>query len=88
MGSIGRDQTRGEVRQVTGMVLDAPTTNSLGQRQIAAGKVEVLLVFIGLDMDRSVEAKLVNIKKGDMGEGDGPGKSDRIETVEALEEKE
>ena len=39
-----------------------------------------------------MEAKLVNmyvnIKEGNMGEGDDPGKSNRVATVEALKEKE
>jgi hypothetical protein len=38
---------------------------------MAAGKVEVLLVVSGLDLDRGMEAKLVNmyvnIKEGGMG---------------------
>ena len=45
------------------MVADAPTTDSLGkkvwsvwQMGIAAGKVEVLLVVIGLDVDSSAVA--------------------------------
>ena len=42
---------------------------------MAAGKVEILLVVGGLDVDRSTEAKLVNmyfnIKEGGR---DGPGK--------------
>ena len=39
-------------------------------------------------MDGGAEARLVNkdvnIQKGDMGRGDGPGKSDRIATIEVL----
>ena len=45
------------------MVADAPIRDSLGERYgtfagwvMAAGKVEVLLVFNGLDVERSVEA--------------------------------
>ena len=54
---------------------------------MAAERVEVLLVVSGLDVDRSVEAKFVNIREGNMGEGDGPGKSDRVATVEVLKER-
>ena len=32
--------------------------------------------------------KDVNIQEGDMGRGDGPSKSDRIASIEALKEKE
>ena len=43
-------------------------------------------------MDGGVEARLVdkdvNIQEGDMGRGDGPGKSGRIATIEALKEEE
>ena len=42
----------------------------------------------GLDVDRSVEVKLVNIKEDDMGGKDGPGESDRVATFEELKEKE
>ena len=59
---------------------------------MAAGKVEVLVVVGGFDVDRGAEARLinkdVNIKEGDMGRGDGPGKLDRVTTIEALKEKE
>jgi hypothetical protein len=53
---------------------------------MAAGEVELLLIVGGL----YAEAKLVNIKEGDMDEGwgEGPGKSDKIATFEALKEKE
>ena len=51
---------------------------------MAAGKVEVLLVVGGFDVDGGAEARLVNkdvnIQEGDMGRGDGPGKSERVET--------
>ena len=43
---------------------------------MADGNVEVLVVS-ELDVDRSGEALLVNIKKGDMGGGDDLGKTDR-----------
>ena len=43
---------------------------------MAAGKEGILLMVSELDVYRSAEAKLVNIK--DKGVGDGPGKSDRI----------
>ena len=73
------------------MVADTPTTDGLGKRYrtfsgwgMAAGKVEVLLVVGGFDVDGSAEARLVNkdlnIQEGDMGRGDGPGKSDRVAT--------
>ena len=45
----------------------------------------------GFDVDGGAKARLVNkdVKiKGDMGRGDGPGKSDRVTTIEALKEKE
>ena len=35
-----------------------------------------------------VLSRNVNIKEGDMGRGDDPGKSDRVATIEALKEKE
>ena len=42
-------------------------------------------------MDGCAEVRLVNkdvnIQEGDMGRGDGPGKSDRIATIEALKEQ-
>ena len=45
-----------------------------------AGKVEVLLVVNGLDVDKIAEAQLVkmyvNIMEGDMRGRDGPGKLD------------
>ena len=59
---------------------------------MAAGKVEVLLVVGGFDVDGGAEVRLVNkdvsIQEGDMGRGDGPSKLDRIATIEALEEEE
>ena len=46
----------------------------------------------GFDVDGGAEARLVNkyvnIQEGDMGRGDGPSKSDRIATNEALKEEE
>ena len=43
-------------------------------------------------MDGGAEARLVNkginFHEGDMGRGDGPSKSDRIVSIEALKEKE
>jgi hypothetical protein len=58
---------------------------------MTAGKLEVLLVS-GFDVDRSVEAFLiniyVNIKDDDMGWRDGPGKPGRIVTIVALKETE
>ena len=45
----------------------------------------------GFDVDRYAEVRLVNkdvnIQEGDMGRGDGPGKSDRVATIEALREE-
>ena len=38
----------------------------------------IFLVVGELDVDRDAEAKLVNIKEGDMGGGDGPGELNRI----------
>ena len=75
------------------------TTDGLGKRcrtfsgwGMAAGKVEVLLVVGGFDVDGCAEVRLVNkdvnIQEGDMGRGDGPGKLDRIATIEALKEEE
>ena len=66
------------------MVVNAPTTDNLGKRNgafsgwgMAAGKVEVLLVVGGFDVDGGAEVRLVNkdvhIQEGDMGRGDGPG---------------
>ena len=59
---------------------------------MAAGKVEVLQVVGGFDVDRGAEARLVNkdvnIQEGNMGWGDGPSESDRVTTIEALKEKE
>ena len=53
MGDKSRGWIRGEVGKFTGMVLDAPTIDSLGKRYgafgglgMAAGNVEVLLVVI------------------------------------------
>ena len=77
------------------MVKNAPTMDGLGKGygmfsgwEMAAGKVKVLLVVGGFDMDGSAEARLVNkdvnIQEGDMGRGDGPGKSERVATIEAL----
>ena len=81
------------------MVADAPTTDGLGKRYgtfsgwgMAAGKVEVLLVVGGFDVDGCAEVRLVNkdvnIQEGDMGRGDGPGKLDRVVTIEVLKEEE
>ena len=54
-------------------------------------KGKVLLVLSGPDVNRSAEAKLVDmyvyIVDHDMGGEDGPGKSDRVVTVEAPKEK-
>ena len=60
--------------------------------EMAAGKVEVLLVVGGFDVDRGPDVRLVNkdvnIQEGDMGRGDGQGKSDRVATIGALKEEE
>ena len=72
-GEIG-----GKAGEVTGVVANAPTTDSLGERYrtfngwgMAAGKVEVLLVVGAFDADGGTEARLVNkvvnIKEGDLG---------------------
>ena len=98
MGSKGRGEIRGEAGEVTGVAANVPTTDGLGKRNgmfsrwgTAAGKVEVLLVVSGFDVDGCAEVRLVNkdvnIQEGDMGRGDGPGKSDRIATIEALKEE-
>ena len=39
-------------------------------------------------MEARLVNKDVNIKEGDIGRGDGPGKSDRVMTIEALKEME
>ena len=39
-------------------------------------------------MCRNLANMYVNIKEGDMGEGNGPGKSGKIVTVEVLKEQE
>ena len=55
---------------------------------MAAEDVDELLVIGGLDVDRDVEAKLVNIEEGDMRRSNDPDKANRIMTVEAVKEKE
>ena len=98
-GNKGRGEIRGEAGEVTGVLANAPFMNGLGERNgavsgwgMAAGKVEVLLVVSRFDVHRGAELglvkKYVNIKGGDMGRGDGTGKSDRVATIEALKEKE
>ena len=97
-GGKGRGEIGGEAGEVTGVVPDSPTTDGLVKRYgtfigwgMTAGKVEVLLVVGGFDVDGGAEIKLVkdvNIQEGDMERGDGPGKSDRIATIEALKEEE
>ena len=59
MGGKGIGEIGGEVGEVTGVVADAPTMDGLGKRYgtfsgwaMAAGKVEVLLVVGGFDVDR------------------------------------
>ena len=51
-----------------------------------------IAVVCGFDVDGCAEVRLVNkdvnIQEGDMGRGDGPGKSDRVATIEALKEEE
>jgi hypothetical protein len=99
MGGKGRDEIGSEAGEVTGVVADAPTMDGLGKRYgmfsgwgMAAGKVEVLLVVGEFDVDGGAEVRLVNkdvnIQEGDMGRGDGPGKSDRVATIDALKEEE
>ena len=75
MGGKGRGEIGGEAGEVTGVVAEASTTDGLGKRYgtfsgwgIAAGKVEVLLVVGGFDVDGGAEVRLVNnIQKSDMG---------------------
>ena len=47
--------------------------------------MEVLQVISG---QKCRSLACVNIKEGDMGEGDGPGKSDRVAAIEALKKHE
>ena len=55
-------------------------------------KLRYCLWLVGLmwtDVQKSdLSTKIVNIQEGDMGRGDGPGKSDRMATIEALKEEE
>ena len=98
MGGKIEVRFRGEAGEVTGVVANAPNMDGLRKRYrtfsgcgIASGNVEVLLVVGGFDVDGGAEARLVNkdvnIKEGDMGRGDGPSKSDRVASIEALKEK-
>ena len=86
MGGKGREEIGVEAGEVTGVVANVPTTDGLGKRYrtfsgwgMAAGKVEALLVVGGFDVDGCADVRLVNkgvnIQEGDMGRGDGPGKS-------------
>ena len=66
-GGKGRSEIGGEAGEVNGVAADAPTTDGLGKRYgtfsgwwLAAGKVEVLLVVGGFDVDGGAEARLVN----------------------------
>jgi hypothetical protein len=88
-GGRGRGEIGGEAGEVTGVVANAPTTDSSAKMYVtfsrwgmAAGKVEVLLVVGRFDVDRGAEARLVNkdvnIQEDDMGRKDGPSKSDRV----------
>ena len=81
----GRGEIGSEAGEFTGVVANAPTTDGLEKRYetfsglgMAAGKVKVLLVVGGFDVDRGEEPrpvnKDVNIQEGDMGRGDGPSK--------------
>ena len=74
----GRGEIRSEIGKESGIVAEVPTMDSLGERYGAfgrwgmeAGKVAVFLVVTRLDVDRSVEAEVVNIyvniQEGDMG---------------------
>ena len=67
MGGKGRGEIGGEAGDITGLVADVPTMDGLGKRYgmfsgwgMTAGRVEVLLVVSGFDVDRGAEAKLVN----------------------------
>ena len=62
-----RGEIGGEAGEVTGVVVDEPTTDGLEKRYgtysgwgMAAGKVEVLLVVGGFDVDGYAEVRLVN----------------------------
>ena len=71
-GGKGRGVIGGEAGEATGVVADAPTTDGLGKRYgTFSGKVEVLLVVGGFDVDGGAEVRLVNkdvnIQEGDMG---------------------
>ena len=64
-GGKSRGEVGGEAGEVTGGVANVPTTDGLGERYrmfsgwgMAAGKVEVLLVVGGFDMDGGAEARL------------------------------
>ena len=102
VGEGGEDTTggkgRGEAGEVTGVVANTPTKDGLGNSfrtfsgwGMAAGKVEVLLVVGGFDVDGGAEARLVNkdvnIKEGDMGRGDGlyPDVFNQIDWKQMLE---
>ena len=60
-GGKDRGEVRSEIRKVTGMVTGVPTMDCLKKRYgvfggwgMTTGKVEILLVVSGLDMDRTV----------------------------------
>ena len=59
----GRGEVTSKTEKISGMVADVPTTDSLRKRcgefggwEMAAGKVEVLLVVSGVDVDRNSDA--------------------------------
>ena len=77
MGGKGRGEIEGVAGEVTGVFADAPTTDGFRKMcgtfsgwGMAAGKVEVLLVVGGFDVDGGAEIRLVNkdvnIQEGDM----------------------
>ena len=93
-GGKGIGKNRIEAGEVTMVVADAPTMDSLVKRYgafggwgITAGKVVVLLVITEFDVGRSAEAYLVKMYVNIMGGEDGPSKTDRIVTIEMLKEK-
>ena len=67
-GSKGRGEIKCEAGEFSGVVTNAPTTESLEKRygafsgcRMVVRKIEVLLVDSWLDVDRSEEAMLVNM---------------------------
>ena len=61
----------------------------LNIRKIFHKPIDLIIIIVGLMWTevRKPVNMYVYIKEGDMGGGGGPGKSDRVTTVEALQEK-